>query len=201
MDCHRSCYSKILLFGLLYATINCNLSAQVSTSNRTKSKKKQIDSLSVQSGKLSLDKKIFNDSLPEMETIYENGRFLHLPRILEPKIPPAISDSSFSFQMKTPAIIDTKEQVLLEYRKDMDRRHKLGEPDYRINPDAFRVTPKKTGQDMETVYEGGHFRQVPRSSSRGGASISMPAFIVGGKKEVSKKDKKILKEVYDIEVK
>lgn len=216
MVCHRNCCSKILLFGILYAAISYNLPAQT-TSNRNKPRKKQEDksqtilsrrdSLSIENKKLRIGSAGVKDSLLRMQTIYENGHFYQVPRSLENKPPLTVSDSLLPYQIKPSSIVNSKEQVFLEYKKDMDKKHKLGEPLYKINPNAFKPTPgnfKPEGspEEMKTIYDGGHFKQVPKSSS-GGLKVSapLPAFIIGGKKEVSKKDKKILKDVYDIEVK
>lgn len=215
MVCHRNCCSKIIIFGILYVAIGCNLSAQTAPT-RSKAKKKQTeknqsslsrrDSLSIENKKLRISyATIVKDSLPQMETVYENGIFKQIPRTLDRKSLPSISDSLIPFKMSPSSLVNQKERVLLEYRKNMNKTHKLGEKIYKINPNAFKPTPgniKVEGapQDFETIYDGGHFKQAAKSGNAS-ASAPMPAFIVGGTKEVSKKDKRILKDVYDIEVK
>lgn len=207
MDFRQCCCSKIILLGILYATTTYSLQAQ-STPLKTKQRKKSEDSIKLQQQpdsllkkniKLSTDSKTLRDTISEMETVYKDGNFFHLPRSLK-KTPPLSLDSLTPLLVK-PVVVDMKKEVLSEYRKNMDKNCKLGEPQYRINPNAFRVTPVNGSEnEMETVYEGGQFRQVPRTPGKK-ASVGMPAFIVGGKKEVSKKDKRILKDAFDIEVK
>lgn len=208
MDFRQCCCSKIILLGILYATTTYSLQAQ-STPAKTKQRKKPEDSIKLQQQpdslskkknvKLAINSQMNKDSVLEMETVYRDGNFFHMPRSLK-KTPPLAIDSLTPLLVK-PIVVDIKKEVLTEYRKNMDKNCKLGEPQYRINPNAFRVTPRNGSEnEMETVYEGGQFTQVPRSPGKK-ASVGMPAFIVGGKKEVSKKDKRILKDAFDIEVK
>lgn len=208
MDFRHCCCSKIILFGILYATTSYSLQAQ-STPTKTKQRKKPEESIKLLQQSDSLSKKkdtkilsnsqMIKDTILEMETVYRDGNFSHLPRSLK-QIPPLSTDSLTPLLAK-PIVVDIKKEVLLEYRKSMDKNCKLGEPQYRINPNAFRVTPGNGSEnEMKTVYEGGQFRQVPRNEGTK-ASVGMPAFIVGGKKEVSKKNKRILKDAFGIEIK
>lgn len=98
----------------------------------------------------------------------------------------------YYYKMKTNVVL---EDFYEQYR----RSHKIDPHVYTYNGDE-PLTKIKVGY-LETVFMGGRFQQVSPASNNVGSPSGFTLDISGGgRKHVSEKTKKILKEVYDREV-